>query len=132
MVRGIRATVQFMAADICPSIELSAIAELTIDSVGSTVRVTADAECVTEFSLDADIDHDGEVNHVFSHGEPHWYRYTHLGGIETTEWGIDVSLDSADVNGRCPADIGPCAIASDNQRDRRSRRPLRPSILRTH
>jgi len=82
MAPGIRATVQFTTADICPIVELSAVTEATIDSVASNVCVTDDVGCTSEFSMEADIDPDGPVEHVFSHGQTHWYRYTHTSGID--------------------------------------------------
>ncbi|ESP89953.1 helix-turn-helix domain-containing protein [Candidatus Halobonum tyrrellensis] len=81
MASGIRATVEFDDADVCPLAGLSAAAGTTIDSVTANVCPTDDAESVTEFSLDADHDPAIDVTPVFSGGPTRRYRLVHDEGV---------------------------------------------------
>lgn len=79
MTSGIRATVEFATPDVCPIAEISAEAGTTVDSTSTNVCSTDCTESVTEFSVDADCDPDGEVTPVFSHGSTRRYRLSHDG-----------------------------------------------------
>lgn len=78
MPEGIQATVEFTTSDICPIVDLSAVAATTIDSVRSNVCPAGCAESVAEFSLDVDRtpDVDADIAHLFSHGSTERYRLT--------------------------------------------------------
>jgi len=82
MPPGIQAEVEFDTSDICPIVELSAAAETTIDSVSTNVCSSDCTECVTEFSVDSDGDHEGEITPIFSHGTSDRYRLTHDDGVD--------------------------------------------------
>ncbi|WP_424018849.1 helix-turn-helix domain-containing protein [Halorientalis pallida] len=81
MSSGIRATVEFSTPDICPVVEHATEAGATVDSVATSVRPTADVQCATEFSIDAEYDPEGDLTPVFSHGSTERYRIVHDDGI---------------------------------------------------
>jgi hypothetical protein len=79
MCAGIRATVEFTESDVCPVTALSAELSTTVDSVAANV-CPADCEAsVTEFAIqgDPDVDGDGPITPVFSHGSTRRYRLVH-------------------------------------------------------
>ncbi|ADQ68605.1 putative DNA binding protein [Halogeometricum borinquense DSM 11551] len=81
MPPGIRATVAFTTPDLCPIVELSDAAEITVDSVATNVPASDCGECVTEFSADADADSETDLTPIFSHGPTNRYRFTHDDGV---------------------------------------------------
>lgn len=52
-----------------------------VDSVRTSVRPSADAQCTTEFATDATSEPEGNLTPVFSHGSTRWYRFVHDGGV---------------------------------------------------
>ena len=82
MSPGIRATVEFDAQDVCPITELSGTTSTRVHSVSSSVCSRDCAECVTEFTLDAEHDPDGDLTTVFTDGTSRRYRLTHGDGFD--------------------------------------------------
>jgi predicted DNA binding protein len=80
MSSGIRATVEFTAADTCRLAELSSDG-VTVDDVSTSVGIGGRTN-VTEFSTDAAIETGVDIQRVFSHGETHRYRLAHDGGTD--------------------------------------------------
>lgn len=78
---GIKVTVEFTEPDICPIATVSEDAETTIDSVATSACSADCANCVTEFSTDADYDPDGDVSVIFSHGSTRRFRFSHEPGV---------------------------------------------------
>lgn len=76
MPEGIRVTVEFTTADICPIVELSETVETTIDSVNSNICSPDCAKSVVEFSLNTTSDLDADTAPIFSHGTTDRYRLT--------------------------------------------------------
>jgi len=82
MSPGIRATVEFPTAGICPITEVSESASARVHSVTSNV-CTGDCEgCVTEFTVDTDDEPDGDVTPVFTDGSRRRYRLEHGDGFD--------------------------------------------------
>jgi hypothetical protein len=79
MSSGIRATVEFAAADTCRLADLSRDGP-AIDDVSRSVSA-GDTPSVTEFSTAEPIGAQG-FEPVFSHGEHHRYRFEHDGGVD--------------------------------------------------
>ena len=82
MTGGIRATVEFTAAGVCPIADLSRRLETTIDSVTANACPDGDgtvAEFSVEGDLDADAVDDGTLTPVFSHGSTRRYRLVNDG-----------------------------------------------------
>lgn len=74
MPSGIRATVEFTSADICPLANLSATIPTTIDAVNSNVCPTDCANSVVEFSMPADDEPEMDMTPIFSQGSTERYR----------------------------------------------------------
>lgn len=74
---GIRATVAFDDAGVCPIVELSSSADATVGSVSTSVTTASPGKSVTEFSMDAEGDPDGDIEHVISYGTDQRYRLPH-------------------------------------------------------
>ncbi|KZN25261.1 XRE family transcriptional regulator [Haladaptatus sp. R4] len=81
MLPGIRATVEFRTPEGCPLAKHSALAETTIHSVAVSARPSDDTELVTEFSMDAEYDPEGDITPIFSHGTTRRYRFVHEDGV---------------------------------------------------
>lgn len=79
MSTGIRASVAFPSADICPIVEVAGAAETRIDSVDTSVCPPDCPASVTEFSLDAATDADVDATPIVSNGGTSRYRVTHDG-----------------------------------------------------
>jgi hypothetical protein len=76
MPDGIRATVEFATADICPIVELSEAVGTTIDSVTSNICPSECQESTVEFSIDTNCGLDADITPMFSHGSTDRYRLT--------------------------------------------------------
>lgn len=86
MEEGIQATVEFSSSDLCPIVELSAAADVTVESVSTSVCTGGRTESTTEFSVEADrapdTDTDTDLTEVFSQGSRRCYRFAHDGGVD--------------------------------------------------
>lgn len=82
MPPGIRATVEFPTPSDCPIAEFSKEADTTIDQVARNVCPADCEDSVSEFSVDGDLDYEGDIEPTFSHGSTHRYRVTHDGESE--------------------------------------------------
>jgi predicted DNA binding protein len=76
MPAGIRVTVEFTTADICPIVELSEAAETRIDSVSANICPSESLESTIEFSTDTDCEFDADITPIFSSGSTDRYRLT--------------------------------------------------------
>ncbi|NIC00366.1 helix-turn-helix domain-containing protein [Halobacterium sp. R2-5] len=76
MSGGIRVTVEFPAPPVCPIADLSERANTTISDVSTSVAAP-DANCVTEFLVDADAVPEDYGDPVFEYADRHLYRVTH-------------------------------------------------------
>lgn len=78
MTGGIRVTVAFPAPAVCPVASLAERADTTISDVSTSVATADDADCVTEFLVDADaVPDDYEHDPVFTYTDRHLYRVRH-------------------------------------------------------
>jgi predicted DNA binding protein len=92
MRAGIRVTIEFNSPDVCPIFELAASSKTTIQAVSRSVSVEG-GPCVSEFSLDEDLNVDIDGTTVFSDGTTRRYRFEH------------------DERPECPCEIlGSCSI----------------------
>jgi predicted DNA binding protein len=82
MSTGIRATVEFDSASVCPIASVSAATDSLVDSVSTSVVSTPDATSVTEFIVDTEHDPDDvSVDPIFSYGDKRLYRIPHDDGV---------------------------------------------------
>lgn len=79
MPSGIRATVAFTAAEVCPVVETATDADAPVDSKLANVPAPGASERVSEFTMEARCDPDGRVERIFSHDSGARYRLTHVG-----------------------------------------------------
>ena len=75
MPSGIRTTVEFGDLDSCPLVQFSAREGATVRSVRRSV-CTEDSSWAAEFSADVEVDPEGPISRLFSHGPVHRYRVT--------------------------------------------------------
>lgn len=80
MAAGIRVTVAFSNLTDCPIGELSARTGAVINDVSTSVASSTDADCTSEFLVDADaVPADYEHDPVFTYADRHCYRVPHEG-----------------------------------------------------
>jgi predicted DNA binding protein len=78
MAPGIRATVQFPNADICPITRLSATLDTVIDTVSNSVCTADSTATVSEFLVDGNVSPAGdEFERVIDYGSQTLYRLSH-------------------------------------------------------
>lgn len=80
MASGIRATVSFDSADICPIVAVATTTDSVISSVSTSVGTAAESGSVTEFVIETESPpSDVYADRVFSYGTTHIYRLDHDG-----------------------------------------------------
>lgn len=80
MTGGIRATVEFTEPGGCPTTDVAASVDATVDSVSRTACSGDCTDCVTEFAVESDAAPETDLEPVFAHGSMRWYRFTHDDG----------------------------------------------------
>lgn len=81
MPGGIRATVEFRSAGVCPMLDRSRSGGPTIESARSSVP-TDGSPGVTDFLVAGELEEASELSGVFSHGPASWYRLDHGDGLD--------------------------------------------------
>lgn len=80
MTAGIRATVEFGTAEVCPVARFAAETGASVDSVSTSVATPGDGGSVTEALLTVERPLDPEdLDHVFTCGSAHLFRHPHDG-----------------------------------------------------
>lgn len=77
MPSGIRATVEFSNPDICPIVRLSQASGAPVDATWTSVSTDEVTPSVTEFTMDAERESEGNVERIFSFGSTGMYRFPH-------------------------------------------------------